>query len=109
MKTILISLALLLLLAADWAASTAAFAAKYFHTYPVYLVKKGDTLKMIRDKTGNSIRELMEMNGIQNPERILAGQRIKYALKPNPAFREILGFILANGAKGQHFCPRNGR
>jgi LysM repeat protein len=42
-----------------------------------YTVRRGDTLEAIADRHGASVRELMDLNGIRNPNRIAAGQVLK--------------------------------
>ena len=47
-------------------------------TAPVYyVVKRGDTLSGIASKYGTTYQKLAQMNGIANPNRIYAGQRIR--------------------------------
>jgi LysM repeat protein len=43
----------------------------------VYIVKNGDALSKIAQKHGVTSRELMELNNISNPNKILVGQRIQ--------------------------------
>lgn len=43
----------------------------------VYTVKKGDTLSEIASKYGTTYQKLAEYNGIDNPDLILVGQKIK--------------------------------
>lgn len=45
------------------------------HVY--YLVKRGDTLSGIASKHGTTWKKLQAMNGIRNPNKIYAGQRIR--------------------------------
>lgn len=44
----------------------------------VYIVKSGDTLSGIAAKLGTTYQALAKKNGISNPNRIYAGQKIKY-------------------------------
>lgn len=44
----------------------------------VYIVKSGDTLSGIAAKLGTTYQALAKTNGISNPNRIYAGQKIKY-------------------------------
>lgn len=44
----------------------------------VYIVKSGDTLSGIAPKLGTTYQALAKKNGISNPNRIYAGQKIKY-------------------------------
>ena len=46
-----------------------------------YKVRKGDTLSGIAHRAGVSTRELMELNGISNPNRIYVGQRLQIPSK----------------------------
>ena len=43
----------------------------------VYIVKNGDALSKIAQKHGVTSRELMELNNISNPNKILVGQRLQ--------------------------------
>lgn len=43
----------------------------------VHVVKKGDTLSGIAKKYGTTVRKLVNINGIENPNLILPGQKIK--------------------------------
>lgn len=45
------------------------------HVY--YVVKRGDTLSGIASKYGTTYQKLAQMNGISNPNKIYAGQRIR--------------------------------
>lgn len=45
------------------------------HVY--YVVKRGDTLSGIASKYGTTWQKLQSMNGIRNPNKIYAGQRIR--------------------------------
>ena len=45
------------------------------HVY--YVVKRGDTLSGIASKYGTTYQKLAQMNGIRNPNKIYAGQRIR--------------------------------
>lgn len=47
-------------------------------TQRVYTVKPGDTLSGIAAKLGTTYQALAKKNGISNPNRIYAGQKIKY-------------------------------
>lgn len=42
----------------------------------VYVVKAGDTLSEIAEKHGTSVKELMKINNIKDPNKIKIGQRI---------------------------------
>lgn len=43
----------------------------------VYVVKPGDTLTTIAEKTGLSVEELQELNPSIDPQALISGQRIK--------------------------------
>lgn len=43
----------------------------------VYVVQKGDTLSQIAKYNGTSVRKLMSLNSIRNPNHIYVGQRLK--------------------------------
>ena len=45
------------------------------HVY--YVVKRGDTLSAIASKYGTTYQKLAQMNGIANPNKIYAGQKIR--------------------------------
>ena len=42
-----------------------------------YTVRRGDTLSGIAVRFGTTYQRLMQLNGIQNPNRIYAGQRLR--------------------------------
>jgi len=46
-------------------------------SYRIYVVKRGDTLSRIARKFGVSVRTLMKVNHIRNPNLIYAGQRLR--------------------------------
>ena len=48
---------------------------------PTVVVKPGDTLTAISKRVGVPIRRLVELNGIANPNRIFAGQRLETGAK----------------------------
>ena len=43
-----------------------------------YVVQRGDTLSRIAAKLHTSVRRLVELNGIMNPNRIYPGQKLLY-------------------------------
>ena len=43
----------------------------------MYIVKSGDTLSEIAAKYKMSVSEIAKLNGLDNPNRIYAGQRLK--------------------------------
>jgi hypothetical protein len=43
----------------------------------VYVVKEGDTLASIADKTGISVEELQELNPNLDPQALVTGQRVR--------------------------------
>lgn len=45
----------------------------------VYTVKPGDTLSGIAQKYGTTVAKLQSLNGISNPDKIYAGQKLKIA------------------------------
>ena len=46
-----------------------------------YTVKKGDTLSAIARRYGVSVREIAKENGIKDPDRIYAGQKLRIRIK----------------------------
>lgn len=52
-------------------------AAKKQPAYVYYVVKRGDTLSAIASKYGTTYQHLAQINGIANPNRIYAGQKIR--------------------------------
>lgn len=52
-------------------------AAKKKPAHVYYVVKRGDTLSGIASKYGTTYQHLAQINGITNPNRIYAGQRIR--------------------------------
>lgn len=52
-------------------------AAKKQTAYVYYVVKRGDTLSAIASKYGTTYQHLAQINGIANPNRIYAGQKIR--------------------------------
>lgn len=52
-------------------------AAKKKPAHVYYVVKRGDTLSGIASKYGTTYQHLAQINGIANPNRIYAGQRIR--------------------------------
>ena len=59
--------------------ATAALAAD-----PTVLVEAGDTLTRLSKRHGVSIATLVELNGLTDPNRIVAGQRLRIAAEPAP-------------------------
>jgi LysM repeat protein len=60
----------------------------------VYIVRSGDTLGNIAARHGTSVRNLMALNGIANPDRIWVGQRLRIgqgSAVPPPATRPTAG------------------
>lgn len=51
---------------------------------PVVVVRRGDTLSEIALRHGTTVRELAALNGIGNPNRIYAGQRIRLSSDTQP-------------------------
>ncbi len=47
-----------------------------------YIVKKGDTLYSIAEKTGTTVGRLADINGIGDPDLIYAGQGIRLPYRP---------------------------
>ncbi len=43
----------------------------------VYIVKEGDTLASIAEKTGKTVEELQELNPELDPQALVSGQKIK--------------------------------
>src|SRR5690606_14242778 len=43
----------------------------------IYTVKKGDTLSHIAKKYGTTVKKLVDLNNIKNPDLIYPGQKIK--------------------------------
>jgi LysM repeat protein len=58
----------------------------------VYIVKKGDTLYSIARSHGVKDADIMELNGIKDPRKLQAGQRLKIQMpntpKASPVFEE---------------------
>lgn len=52
-------------------------AAKKQTAHVYYVVKRGDTLSGIASRYGTTYQKLAQMNGISNPDRIYAGQKIR--------------------------------
>lgn len=52
-------------------------AAKKQAAHVYYAVKRGDTLSAIASKYGTTYQKLAQMNGISNPNKIYAGQKIR--------------------------------
>jgi LysM repeat protein len=50
-----------------------------------YTVKSGDTLSRIAQRQGTSVKALVQLNGIANPDLIFPGQRLKLPAAPAPA------------------------
>lgn len=65
-----------------------------------YTVVRGDTLSKIAHKFGVPVRQLAEMNGIQNPDRINVGQVLKVGggrLGDDQVAREVINGKWGNG------------
>ena len=62
-----------------------------------YIVKRGDTLTGIAAKYNTTVNELVKLNGIKNPNKIIVGQVLRLPTTDNTtdeelgkAFRECL-------------------
>ena len=42
----------------------------------VYIIKTGDCLSVIAEKYGTTVKKLCELNNIQNPDKIYAGNKL---------------------------------
>jgi LysM repeat protein len=65
-----------------------------------YTIQSGDTLSGISKKTGIPMSQLMKMNDIQNPNKILAGAKLKTGQAPAAATDKGAAFNLDNAPKG---------
>lgn len=50
-----------------------------------YIVRPGDTLTRIARETGTSVNQLMQINGIRNPNQLQVGQRLALSGNAQPA------------------------
>ena len=50
-------------------------------TRATYVIKRGDTLEQIADRHGASVRELMDLNGLRNPNAIQAGATLRIPVR----------------------------
>lgn len=50
-------------------------------TRTTYVIKPGDSLETIADRHGASVRELMDLNGLRNPNLIRAGATLKIPVR----------------------------
>ncbi|MBM5798421.1 MAG: LysM peptidoglycan-binding domain-containing protein [Cyanobacteria bacterium M_surface_7_m2_040] len=50
-----------------------------------YTVKSGETLSEIADRNGTSVDRLMQLNGISNPNLVVAGTRLSVPMRARPA------------------------
>jgi LysM repeat protein len=57
----------------------------------VYIVQKGDTLSEIAARYNTTVKELQQLNGIKDPNKIFVGQKIKIkgATSSNPAYYTV--------------------
>ena len=62
--------------------ATAAAAPRALHTAP-YTVKSGETLSEIADRFGTSTERLIQLNGISNPNLVVAGTRLAIPGRPS--------------------------
>lgn len=54
-----------------------------------YTVKKGDTLSAIAKKFGTTVRDLVSLNGIKNPNIISVGQVLTIKAEPVKDYEKI--------------------
>ena len=59
-----------------------------------YVVKRGDTLSKIAVRYGTTVNELVQLNGIQNPNLIYIGQILKL---PNNKVRSTINYTIQRG------------
>lgn len=64
-----------------------------------YVVQRGDTLSRITAKLHTTVRRLVELNGIKNPNRIYPGQKILYGESAAP-------YNVQNPASGTYVVQR---
>lgn len=63
----------------------AAFAGQQFTAYTTYVTKSGDGLYGIARRFGTTPAELIRLNGIQNPDKLYRGMKLKVPLPPQKA------------------------
>ncbi len=59
------------------AAAATSIGQQSFTGTTIYVVRRGDTLSSIARRFNTSVYALMQLNGISNPDRIYAGQRLR--------------------------------
>lgn len=65
----------------------------------IYIVQKGDTLSGIAKKFGTKVKVLVELNGIENPDLIIVGQKIKLPTTAAPVEPELVRVGTVNTVK----------